>query len=103
MGRRGLRVLLVASILLASAGLAAVLIWQAEARQLSSAYVCGVGSLVLGTVVMVLHLTLSDEFLDRHLGKEAATSLRRTCRSAWVVVVLGAAMIAVEFFAGPGR
>ena len=52
---------------------------------------------------MVLHLTLGDEFLCRHLGKEAATSLRRTCRSAWVVVVLGAAMIAVEFFAGPGR
>jgi hypothetical protein len=52
---------------------------------------------------MVLHLTLSDEFLDRHLGKEAATSLRRTCRSAWVQVVSGAAMIAVEFFAGPDR
>jgi hypothetical protein len=100
---RGLAVLVVGSILLVSAGVAAVVIWQAEARHVSLRYVLGVGMVVIGAGFMVLHLSVTDEYLHRHFGEPAASRMRQLWRGGWVGVLLGAVTIAAEFFLGAGR
>ena len=65
---RGRAVLVVVSILLVSATLAAVVIWQAKARGIPLPYVLGVGAVVLGVGFFVLHLSVTDEYLRREFG-----------------------------------
>ncbi len=93
--------LIVAAIVLASAGGAAILIWQAKAHGVPLFYVLGALMVVLGVGFSVLHLSVSDEYLRQHFGgEENATRLRQTWRGGWVGVPLGAAMIAAQYFLG---
>ncbi|HEY7311198.1 MAG TPA: tetratricopeptide repeat protein [Gemmataceae bacterium] len=92
---RAFRVLGVVSILLVSAALAAVLIWQQQVHGV--ALVLGLVFLVIGGVGTTLHLTASDDFLRRHCGEPGAQQMRQFGRSAWVGVVLGAAMLGVHY------
>jgi tetratricopeptide (TPR) repeat protein len=89
--------LVVALILIGSVALAAVVIWWATAQQVSFQYVLGVGFVVLGTAFTTLHLTLSDDFLRRHFGEARADQMRRTYRSGWVGVLLGAALLGLHY------
>jgi hypothetical protein len=101
--RRGTAVLIVASILLASAGGAAVLIWQAKAQGVPLFYVVGALMVVIGIGFMALHVSVSDEYLRQHFGgEENAMKLRQMWRGGWVGVVLGAAMVAAEYFLNSG-
>ena len=98
---RGLRIVLVASVLLVSAALAGLVIWYFSPRSIRY----GVGALMVavGTGFTILHLTVRDEYLDRHFGEPAASRMRQLWRTGWVGVLIGAAMIAAEHFLGTGR
>jgi hypothetical protein len=102
--RRSRAVLIVVLILVVSAAFAAILIWQANVREILLMYVLGVGTVVLALGFFTLHLTVSDEYLRREFGGESnATRMRQLWRGAWVGIPLGIAMIAAEFFLGTGR
>jgi tetratricopeptide (TPR) repeat protein len=95
---RGLRVLIVVSVLLLSAALAAGVIWQAEAQGVASSFVLGVILVVVGGGALVMHLTLSDDFLRRQFGEPDVGQVRRTLRGGWVGVLLGAALLGLHYF-----
>ena len=100
---RGMAALIVASVLLVSVGGAAVIIWQAKAHGVPLFYVLGPLMVVVGVGFTALHLSVSDEYLRQHFGgEENATRMRQMWRGGWVGVVLGAAMIAAEYFLGSG-
>jgi tetratricopeptide (TPR) repeat protein len=92
---RGLRVLGFVAVLLGSAALAAVLIWQEQVHGVAP--VLGLVLLALGAAGMILHLSLSDDFLRRHLGDPTAGQTRGFCRSGWVGVLLGAALLGLHY------
>ena len=101
---RGRAVLVVAAILLVSVGGAAVVIWQAEANGIPYMYVLGVMTAVTGAGFSLLNAGVSDEYLRRHFGGgENASRVREVWRGGWVGVLLGALMIAAEYFLGAGR
>src|SRR5262245_13167957 len=100
---RGWAVIIVAAILLASVGGAAVIIWQAKAHGVPLFYVLGAGMVVIGIGFSALHLSVSDEYLRRHFGgEENALRMRQMWRGGWVGVLLGVALIAVQYFLGGG-
>jgi hypothetical protein len=100
---RGMAILIVACIVLVSAGLAAVVIWQAEIRQVPLPYLVGVLMFVVGGGFLALHLSVTDERLHRQFGEAAAGRVRQLWRGGWVGMLLGATMIAAEYFLGAGR
>jgi hypothetical protein len=99
---RGLQVLIVASILLAWAGLAAIVTWQAKLRHIPLQYVTGTALVVVGVGFQVLHLTVSDDYLHRHFGEPSATLMRHMWRGGWLGVLIGALTIAAAYFLGTG-
>jgi tetratricopeptide (TPR) repeat protein len=92
---RNLRVVGFVAVLLGSAALAAVLIWQEQVHGVAP--VLGLLFLALGAAGMTLHLSLSDDFLRRHLGEPAAGQARGFCRSGWVGILLGAALLGLHY------
>ena len=99
--RRTWAALIVAGILLASAGGAAIIIWQAKAHGVPLFYVLGAFIVVIGIGFSVLHLSVTDEYLRQHFGgEENATRIRQMWRGGWVGVLLGVAMIAAQHFLG---
>jgi hypothetical protein len=93
--------LIVAGILLASAGGAAIIIWQAKAHSVPLSYILGALMVVIGIGFSVLHWSVSDEYLRQHFGgEENATRMRQMWRGGWVGVLLGVAMIAAQHFLG---
>ena len=93
--------LIVVGIVLASAGGAAIIIWQATAHGVPLFYVLGVLIMVIGIGTSVLHLSVSDEYLRQHFGgEENARRMRQMWRGGWVGVPLGVAMIAAQYFLG---
>lgn len=100
---RGRATGIVAAILLVSVGGAAVVIWQAKAHGIPLFYILGPLMVVVGMGFTALHLSVSDEYLRQHFGgEENAARMRQTWRGGWVGVLLGAAMIAAEYFLGSG-
>jgi hypothetical protein len=100
---RGRAAVIVAAILLASVGGAAVIIWQAKAHGIPLFYILGPLMVVLGIGFTVMNLSVSDEYLRQHFGgEENATRMRQMWRGGWVGVLLGAAMVAAQYFLGGG-
>jgi hypothetical protein len=96
---RGRATLVVASIFLVSCGGAAVVIWQAVAHHVPLLYVVGGLSVVIGTGFSLLNASVTDEYLRQHFeGEENANRMRDLWRGGWVGVLLGAVMIAAEYF-----
>ena len=77
---RGLRVLIVASILAVLVGLVAVGMWQLEAHGIPKYFVMGVAFILLGAVCTTLHLTLQRTIQITHLA------IRGRCE--WVAAAL---------------
>ena len=93
--------LIVAGIVLASAGGAAIIIWQAKAHDVPLFYVLGALIVTIGIGFSVLHLSVSDEYLRQHFGgDENATRMRQMWRGGWVGVLGGVTMIAAQYFLG---
>jgi len=92
---RGLRVLIVASIV---AGLVAIVAlgWQLAAYG-PSRLVFGVALIVFGAAFTMLHRTLSDAWLRRHFGEPGAVQMRRGLRGGWIGMLLGAAFIGLHY------
>src|SRR5262245_21449614 len=80
-----------------SAALAAVVIWQIEKYGVASSYVLGVSLVVLGAVFTTVHLTVSDDFFRRHFGEPGMGPMQRACRTGWVGVLLGAALLGFHY------
>jgi drug/metabolite transporter (DMT)-like permease len=100
---RGWASLIVVGILLASAGGAALLIWQARVHNVPLNYVIGALLVVIGVGFSVLHLSVNDEYLRQHFGgEENATRVRKMWRGGWVGALLGVAMIAAQYLLGGG-
>jgi hypothetical protein len=60
--------------------------------------------MVLGTGFTLMHLSVSDEYLRQHFGgEENAVRMRQMWRGGWAGVLLGAVMIAFEYFVGSGQ
>ena len=95
--RRGLHLAVVAAILLGSAGFAVLVIRWADTHPTGFQLVLGLTFVALGAGLMVLHLTASDAFLHRHFGEPGAGRMRRSLRSGWAGVVLGAAMLGLYY------
>jgi|GEM_PF-5270610 len=101
---RGRATLVVTLIFLVSVGGAAVVIWQAKAHGVPLFYILGALMIVLGTGFTLMHLSVSDEYLRQHFGgEENAARMRQTWRGGWVGVLIGAVMIAFEYFVGSGQ
>ena len=101
---RGRATLVVTLIFLVSVGGAAVVISRAKAHGVPLFYILGVLMIVLGTGFTVMHLSVSDEYLRQHFGgEENAARMRQTWRGGWVGVLIGAVMIAFEYFVGSGQ
>jgi hypothetical protein len=67
-------------------------------------YILGGLMMVLGTGFMLMHLSVSDEYLRQHCGgEENAARMRHTWRGGWLGVLTGAVMIAFEYFIGSGQ
>ena len=99
--RRTWVVLFVAGIVLASAGVAALIIWQANSHDIPIFYVLGALTISVGIGCSVLHLSVSDEYLRQHFGgDENARRMREMWRGGWVGVPLGVALIAAQYFLG---
>jgi hypothetical protein len=98
---RGWGIVIVAVILLTSAGLAALLIWNFSTHLIR--YLVGTVLVVVGVGFAALHLTVSDEYLQHHFGESAATRMRSLWRSGWGGALVGVAIIVVEYFLGTGR
>jgi hypothetical protein len=94
--------LIVAGIVLASAGGGVILVWQAEAHYIPLFYVLGPLVAAIGICFSVLHWSVSDEYLRQHLGggEENAKRMREMWRGGWVGVLLGVTMIAAQYFLG---
>ena len=89
---RSLRVLVPASILIVTAALMAMVIWQEEVHGV--VFVLGVCLLMLlmfGAVGMMLYLALSDDFLHRYFGD----NLR--LQGLWILLLLGAAWLGLHY------
>ena len=98
---RGRATVIVAAIVLASAGGAAVVIWQAKAHGVPLFYVLGPLMVAIGIGFSALHLSVSDEYLRQHFGgEENATRMRQMWRGGWVGVLIGVAMVAAQYFLG---
>jgi hypothetical protein len=94
-------VLIVAGIVLASAGGAALIVWQAKAHDVPLFYVLGPLVVAIGIGFSVLHVSVSDEYLRQHFGgDENARRMREMWRGGWVGVALGIAVIAAQYFLG---
>ena len=88
--RRTWAALTFTGIFLASAGGAAIIIWQAKAHDVPLFYVLGPLVVALGIGFSILHLSVSDEYLRQHFGgEENATRMRQMWRGGWVGVPLG--------------
>jgi hypothetical protein len=99
--RRTWAVLIFAGIVVASAGGAALIFWQANAHSIPIFYVLGGLTIVLGVLFSALHLSVSDEYLRKYFGgDENAARLRQMWQGGWVGVPLGAALIAAQYFLG---
>ena len=102
---RRVGILVVACIIIVSAGVAAIIIWQAEAGNISLRtirYATGGLMVVVGLGFAALRLSVSDERLHRQFG-DSADQIRRLWRSGWIGAFLGAAIIAAEYFLGNGQ
>jgi hypothetical protein len=99
---RGWAVVIIALILLLSGGLAALVIWLAEARGIPLLYLVGAAAIVLGACFTALDLSVSDEYLDSRFGEAGASQLRHFIRRGWVRIVLGATMLAGQYLLGAG-
>ena len=100
---RGWATMIVAGILFASAGGAAVVIWQAKVHGVPLFYILGPLMVAIGIGFSAMHLGVSDDYLRRHFGgEENATRMRAMWRGGWVGVVLGVALIAAQYFLGGG-
>ena len=103
MGRKS-AVLVFVSIVVVTVVLCAIVIWQALAHGIRLLSVVGGFAVVIGTLFSILHLSVSDENLRQHFGgEENANRLRKIWRGAWVAVLVGAALIAEEYFLGLGQ
>src|SRR5262245_24934555 len=101
MGRRTAS-LVVVSIFLVSFGAGAVVIWQAIAHHVPFLYVVGGFAVVLGTGFSLLNAVVTDENLRQNFGgEENANRMRQLWRGGWFGVLIGAVMIAAEYFPGP--
>ena len=101
--RRGTATLVVASIFLVSFGGGAVVIWQAVVHHVPLSYVVGGLAVVIGTGFSLLNAGVTDEYLRQHFGgEENASRMRQLWRGGWVGVLIGAVMIAAEYFLGLG-
>jgi hypothetical protein len=97
--KRGLAYLFVAFIILLSIGGAGVLIWLTEVQHVPRGYVLGPLFLVIGVGFTALNLGVTDEYLRKHFGGDAnADRMRDMWRGGWVGIVIGAGMIAAEYF-----
>lgn len=94
---RGLRVLMVASILAVLVGLVAVGMWQLEAHGVSRSLVLGVAFIVFGVLLTTLHLTVSDDYIRRHEWQPGKDHLRQLLRRGWYGMVLGAAFLGLHY------
>jgi hypothetical protein len=102
--RRRWAILIVTSIFLVSFGGAALVIWQAKVHQVPLFYVIGGMAMVLGTGFTIMNASVSDDYLRQQFGgEENAARMRQTWRGGWVGILVGAAMIAAEYFLGLGR
>ena len=102
---RPLGILVLACILIVSGGFAAIIIWQAEAGNIShgtTRYLTGGVMVVVGLGLTALHLSVSDERLRMEFGN-SASQIRKLWRGGWIGALIGAAIIAAEYFLGNGR
>ncbi len=98
--------LYVAIILAGSMGIAGYVIWEAEAGRISIRsirYVTGGLMVVIGIGFTILDTIYTDERLRRHVGQSTAGQMRKLWHNGWVGALIGAAMIAAEYFLGNGR
>jgi hypothetical protein len=99
----GTATLVVASIFLVSFGGVAVIVWQAVAHHVPLSYVIGGLSVVIGTGFSLLNAGVTDDYLRQHFGgEENASRVRQLLRGGWIGVLIGAVMIAAEYFLGLG-
>jgi hypothetical protein len=78
-----------------------ILARQAKAHYIRFFYVVGPLLVVIGISFSILHWSVSEEYLRRHVGgEENARRLREAWRGGWVGVVGGIAMIAAQYFLG---
>ena len=102
---RPLGILVLVCILVVSGGFAAIIIWQAEAGNISHGtirYLTGGVMVVVGLGFTALYLSFSDERLQRQFG-DSASQIRKLWRGGWIGALIGAAIIAAEYFLGNGR
>ena len=93
--------LIVVCIVLASAAGGVILAWQAKAHYIPLFYVIGPLVMAIGVAFSVLHLSVSDDYLRQHFGgDENARRMRETWRGGWAGVLIGAALIAAQYFLG---
>ncbi len=99
--QRRLGIVFVATIVLASLGGLAIIIWLRETDRLSMRslrYGLGALMIVVGAAFTVLQWAVSDDYLARHFGEASVGRTRQMWRSGWVGVLIGAATIAAAYF-----
>lgn len=94
---RGMRVLIVASILAVLVALLVVGLWQLEARGVPRSLAAGVAFIVIGALLTTLHLTVSDDYIRRNEWQPGKDHLRQGLRRGWYVMVIGAAFIGLHY------
>ena len=102
---RPLGILVLVGTLIVSGGVAAILIWQAEAGNISHGtirYATGGVMVVVGLGFTALHLSFSDERLHKRFGN-SAPQIRKLWRGGWIGALIGTAIITAEYFLGNGR
>ena len=100
--KRTWSVLIVAGIVLASAGGGVILVEQAKAHYIPLFYLLGPLVAAMGIGFSVLHWSVSDEYLRQNFGgEENARRMREMWRGGWVGLLIGIAMVAAQYFLGP--
>jgi hypothetical protein len=99
--KRTWAVLFVVGVVLISAVCGVILVWQAKAHHVPLFYLLGPLCLAIGIGSLVLHLSISDEYLRRHMGSdENAVRVREMWRGGWVGMPIGVALVAAQYFLG---
>lgn len=95
---RGWAALVVSCIVLASVGIAAIVIWQSHVHRVPIMYVTGGLLVILGIGFAILNRSVSDEYLQKNFGgAENAARMRQTWRRGWVGVLLGIITIVTQY------